>query len=200
MHATGTAGALARPPPVVARCRKTTSGPKLTPGTILVTKHVARGLARGCKARQDLERAIVATARRPAHERACSNCWANPGSAFDPATCTVGMHMRMIIRNEGGALTDPPPRFPEVPEMGKIYTVTVMQAGVTAILVTGDADRNKVQTVPGENHVTIEIRLPPNWDALIADRGHRPPSEFFLEQEESRPRRRAEAPNAGGRS
>jgi hypothetical protein len=159
----------------------TGSGPKLTPRTILVTEYVARDLARGYKSKQDLEQALVATARRPAHERAYSNYWANPGSAFDPARYTVEMHMRRVIRNENGALTDPPPWFPEVPGMEQIYTVPVMQTGVTAILVTGDADRNKVQTMPGGNHATIEIKLPSNWDTLMADRGYRPLSEFFLE-------------------
>jgi hypothetical protein len=89
--------------------------------------------------------------------------------------------MRRVIRNEDGALTDPPPWFPTVPGMEKTYTVPVMQAGVTAILVTGDADRNKVQTMPGGNHATIEIKLPSNWDALMADQGYRPLSEIFLE-------------------
>lgn len=159
----------------------TGSGPKLTPRTILVTEYVARDLTRRYKSKQDLEQALVATARRPAHERAYSNYWANPGSAFDPARYTVEMHMRRVIRNENGALTNPPPWFPEVPGMEKIYTVPVMQAGVTAILVTGDADRNKVQTMPGGNHATIEIKLPSNWDTLMADQGYRPLSEFFLE-------------------
>ncbi len=159
----------------------TGSGPKLTPRTILVTEYVARDLARGYKTKQDLEQALVATARRPAHERAYSNYWANPGSAFDPARYTVEMHMRRIIRNENGSLTDPPPWFPKVPGMEQIYTVPVMQTGVTAILVTGDADRNKVQTMPGGNHATVEIKLPSNWDTLMADRGYRPLSEFFLE-------------------
>ena len=159
----------------------TGSGPKLTPRTILVTEYVARDLASGYKSKKDLEDALIATARRPAHERAYSNYWANPGSTFDPSRYTVEMHMRRVIRGENGALTEPPPWFPEVPGLEKIYTVPVMQPGVTAILVTGDADRNKVQTMPGGNHATIEIKLPANWDALMADQGYRPLSEFFLE-------------------
>lgn len=159
----------------------TGSGPKLTPRTILVTEYVARDLARGYKSKQELEKALIATARRPAHERAYANYWANPGSAFDPARYTVEMHTRRVIRNENGALTDPPPWFPSLPGVKKIYTVPVMQAGVNAILVTGDPDRNKVQIMPGGNHATIEIKLPSNWDALMADLGYPPLREFFLE-------------------
>lgn len=159
----------------------TGSGLKLTPRTILVTEYVAGDLARRYQTKQDLEQALVATARRPAHERAYANYWANPGSAFDPTRYTVKMHMRRVIRNENGELTDPPPWFPKTPAMEKIYTVPVMQKGVTAILVSGDADRNKVQTMPGGNQITIEIKLPTNWDTLMAAQGYRPLSEFFLE-------------------
>ncbi len=160
----------------------TGSGPKLTPRTILITEHVARNLARGYPSKRELESALVATARRPAYERAYSNYWANPGSAFDPRRYTLDMHLRKVIRDENGALTDPPPWFPKTPATEKIYTVPAMQAGVTAILVTGDADRNKVQTVPGGSHVTIAIKLPANWDKLMADLGYRPLKEFYLKK------------------
>jgi hypothetical protein len=158
----------------------TGSGPKLTPRTILITEHVARDLARGYKSKQDLENALIATARRPAYERAFSTYWANPGSAFDPSRYTVDMHMQKIIREQEGELTAPPPWFPKVPGLEKMYTVPVMQPGVTPILVTGDADRNKVQTMPGGSHATIAINLPAHWDALMAKRGYRPLKEFFL--------------------
>jgi hypothetical protein len=65
--------------------------------------------------------------------------------------------------------------------MEKIYTVPVMRSGVTPILVTGDADRNKVQTMPGGSHATIAIKLPAHWDSLMADLGYRPLQESFLE-------------------
>jgi hypothetical protein len=55
-----------------------------------------------------------------------------------------------------------------------------MKAGMTQILVTGDADRNKVQTMPGGNSATIEIKLPANWDELLAKLGYQPLKEFFL--------------------
>ncbi|MFN3422604.1 MAG: hypothetical protein ACK40X_12870, partial [Armatimonadota bacterium] len=147
--------------------------------TILITKCVARNLARDYPAKERLEEALVATARRPAYERAFANYWANPGSAF-PARNTLDMHLRKIIRDEGGELTAPPPWLAEVTGQKEIYTVPVMKSGMTAILVTGDADRNKVQTIPGGPFVTIEIKLPANWDELMAERGYRPLREFFL--------------------
>jgi hypothetical protein len=157
----------------------TGSGPRLTPRTILITEYVARDLARGYPAKEKLEEALVATARRPAYERAYANYWANPGSAF-PARYPVERHVQKVIREEGGELTNPPPWFPKVPGLEKIHTVPVMSPGTTAILLTGDADRNKVQTMPGGSNVTIEIQLPADWDVLISELGYRPLNEFFL--------------------
>ncbi len=92
----------------------------------------------------------------------------------------MGMHVKKIIRTEGGELTDPPPWLEKGDAPEKIYTVPVMETGLASILVTGDADRNKVQTLPGGNSVTIEIKLPANWDALMAELSYQPLSRFFL--------------------
>jgi len=160
----------------------TGSGPKLPDRTILITEFVASDLARTYPSKEKLEEALVATARRPAYERAYANYWANPGSAF-PERYTIGMHEKKIIRTEGGALTEPPPWMAKVPGQEKIYTVPVMKMGMTPILVTGDADRNKVQTMPGGNSATIEIKLPANWDQLMNELGYRPLKEFFIESQ-----------------
>jgi hypothetical protein len=159
----------------------TGSGPRLPNRTLLITEYVARDLARIYPTKEKLEDALIATARRPAHERAYANYWANPGSAF-PTRYTMDMHVKKILRDEGGELTDPPPWMVKAPGQEKIYTVPVMKAGMTAMLVTGDADRNKVQTMPGGNSVTIEIKLPANWDEMMAKLGYRPLREFFLTQ------------------
>jgi hypothetical protein len=157
----------------------TGSGPRLPNRTLLITEYVARDLARTYATKEKLEEALVATARRPAYERAYANYWANPGSAF-PERYTVAMHVKRIIREEGGELTAPPPWVAQVSGQEKIYTVPVMKLGMTPILVTGDADRNKVQTMPGGNSTTIEIKLPANWDELMSQLGYRPLKEFFL--------------------
>ncbi len=158
----------------------TGSGPRLPDRTVLITEYVARDLARTYPTKEKLEEALIATARRPAHERAYANYWANPGSGF-PARYTLDMHVNRVIRDEGGELTEPPPWMASAPGREKIYTVPVMRSGMTPILVTGDADRNKVQTMPGGNSAIIEIKLPANWDELMANLGHRPLKEFFLD-------------------
>jgi hypothetical protein len=165
----------------------TGSGPRLPHRTILVTEYVARDLARSYPTKEKLEEALVATARRPAYERAYANYWANPGSAF-PERYTVDMHVQKVARDEGAELTAPPPWLAKVAGSEKIHTVPVMRAGMTQILVTGDSDRNKVQTIPGGSTVTIEIKLPANWDDLVAKLGYRPIGEFFLTDANAQPR------------
>jgi hypothetical protein len=159
----------------------TGSGRPFTHRTVLITEFIAHDLARGYPNKEALEDALIATARRPAYERAFANYWASPGSAFDPARYTVDQHLQRVIREEQGEWTDPPPWFPKLPGMEKIHTVPVMEKGMTPILVTGDPDRNKVQTMPGGGHATIPIELPANWNALMAERGYRPLQEFLLQ-------------------
>jgi hypothetical protein len=158
------------------------SGPRLPARIILVTECVARNLAGGYASKEELEKALVLTARRPAYERAYANYWANPGSAFNPTKYTLEQHFRRIIQEEDAGLTVPPPWFPKIEGLEKLYTVPVIRPGTVAILVTGDPDRNKVQTIPGGDWVTIEIKLPANWDKLMEKLGYRPLQDFCLRQ------------------
>ncbi len=160
----------------------TGSGPKLTPRTILVTEYVARDLARVTNQSRNWNKRSSPRRAGPLMNGPTPTTGPTqvvpstpPGT---PSGCTraessATKTARSPIRHPGS---------PRLPGMEKIYTVPVMQAGVTAILVTGDADRNKVQTMPGGNHATIEIKLPSNWDTLMADQGYRPLSEFFLDK------------------
>lgn len=59
-------------------------------------------------------------------------------------------------------------------------TIATMNKGETAILVTGDASRNKVQVMPGGDFVTVEIKLPKNWNELVAPLGYEPIENFYL--------------------
>ena len=63
----------------------------------------------------------------------------------------------------------------------EIETVPVMAAGKTALLITGDADRNKTMCVPGGGFATVKIELPANWDELMTAAGYRPLKEFYLQ-------------------
>ena len=51
--------------------------------------------------------------------------------------------------------------------------------GSEDILITGDNARNKVQVMPGGGYSTVEIILPPEWDALMQEAGYAPLSWFY---------------------
>ncbi|MCR5560567.1 MAG: hypothetical protein K6F58_01975 [Bacteroidales bacterium] len=59
-------------------------------------------------------------------------------------------------------------------------TIPTMKRGMTAFLITGDAARNKVQTMPGGGYATVQIELPRNWDKLMAELGYQALKEFYL--------------------
>jgi hypothetical protein len=51
---------------------------------------------------------------------------------------------------------------------------------MTAFIISGDAARNKVQTLPGGGYATVKIELPRNWDKLTAELGYRPLKDYLL--------------------
>ena len=55
-----------------------------------------------------------------------------------------------------------------------------MAPGMTAFLITGDAARNKIQTMPGGGTATVKIELPENWDELMKAAGYKPLTGFRL--------------------
>ncbi len=63
----------------------------------------------------------------------------------------------------------------------QMMTIPTMQKGQTAFLITGDASRNKIQTMPGGGMSTAEVELPANWDELMEEKGYEPLRSFHLE-------------------
>lgn len=51
---------------------------------------------------------------------------------------------------------------------------------MTAFLITGDAARNKVQTMPGGGSATVKIELPRNWDQLMEELGYEALKGFYI--------------------
>lgn len=147
--------------------------------TFFVTEYVARDLAAKYKDKAELEKALVETARRPLEERAYANFWANPGSSFEGKKYTPQMHARKIGKNEFAKETETP-KWLAWTGKDKMTTVPVMKEGKTAIVVTGDANRNKVLTVPGGGFATVKVELPQNWDGLMAELGYKPLESFYV--------------------
>jgi len=155
------------------------SGTPFVYRTMLITGYVARDLARKFKSKEELEKALIATARRPVEERAYANYWGNPGSAFNPETYSLRRHAVRIGRVEGVETTAVPPWLAWTGKE-RLDTVPVMVAGKTAIIITGDASRNKTMCVPGGGFASVKIELPKNWDKLMEAAGYQPLRNFYL--------------------
>ena len=150
--------------------------------TFLITPGVALNLAKKYKSKDDLEAALVETARNPLGSRAYANYYGNPGSAFDPEKCPLARQEAAIAEAEGAKETAVPPWL-EWTGLETMKTVPAMQTGKNVFLVTGDPARNKEQCLPGGGSATVKISLPAKWDALMAEKGYRPLAEFRLESD-----------------
>jgi len=147
--------------------------------TIFITEYVARDLAKKYKDKNQLENALIETARRPLDERAYANFYANPGSSFDGKNYSLEQHKSKIAQEEK-AQTTQTPKWLLWTGKTQLQTVPVIKSGKTAIVVTGDASRNKVLTVPGGGMTTVKIELPNNWDILMKDLGYKPLNSYFV--------------------
>ena len=159
------------------------SGNQFVHRTVLMTEPVAAILAQKYPTPRRLEAALVELARRPAKERAFAKYYASPGSAKDGGEHTFREFFGYVRRTEGAEMTPAAP-WRDYPEAEQL-TVPAMKPGMTDFLVTGDAARNKIQTLPGAGPggggATIRIDLPPDWDALLAPLGYAPLRDFALQ-------------------
>lgn len=154
------------------------SGKQFTDRVVLMTEPVAELLSRNFPTIDALEDALITTARRPVKERAFANFYANPGGSKD-LDYNFQKYQGHITSYENAAETTTPPWCAATEKT--MMTVATMEKGSTAFLITGDAARNKMQTMPGGGNVTIKVELPANWDALMSALGYEPLRSFWLE-------------------
>ena len=161
------------------------SGNQFSHRTILITEPVAAILAKEYKSVDKLESDLVELAHRPVRERTFAKYYAAPGSAKDGGEHTIREYSGYIRRTEGATMTPTAPwrDFPDAEQL----TIPVMKAGMTDFLITGDAARNKIQTLPGAGlgggSATVKIEVPANWDELMSERGYKPLADFNLHGE-----------------
>lgn len=151
------------------------------PRTVFITEYVAKDLAKEYKTKSDLEDALIETARRPLALRTYAHYWANTGSQQFKRR-TFDEHYEMLKKDEAeqAKLTPTPEWLKPIVAEDEIMTIATMNKGDTAFLVTGDANRNKVQVMPGGGFITTEIKLPKNWNELVAPLGYQPIENFYL--------------------
>lgn len=153
------------------------------PRTIFITQQVAEDLAKQYETKEQLENALIKTARRPLSLRAYAHYWANTGSQQTNRR-SFFQHYSLLEKNpqEKAKKTPTPEWFKDIIPETEIMTIATMNKGETAFLVADDPNRNKVQVMPGGNFVTTEIVLPQNWNELVKDLGYEPIENFYLEQ------------------
>ena len=154
------------------------SGKQYTFRTILITEPVAATLAKKYPTTESLENTLINLSRRPLQERAFANYYANPGGAKDGGQHTLKQYTGHLRRTEQAQMTVAPAWHDT--DAQQIETIPTMQKNMTVFLVTGDAARNKIQTMPGGGYSTVEIELPKNWDQLMKAAGYAPLKEFCL--------------------
>ena len=155
------------------------SGKQFTNRVVLLTEPVAGILANGYPTLNALEDVLITNSRRSAYERAFANYYANPGSRKDDGEHTFQQYFGHIRSTEGAEET-PMPVWYDSPE-STMVTIPTMEKGATAFLITGDASRNKIQTMPGGGFSTATIELPAAWDKLMEDLGYQPLGNYQLE-------------------
>ena len=111
---------------------------------------------------------------------AFANYYANAGGRKDDGEHTFNQYLSHIVSSEGGEETSTPTWYDA--DAATMTTVPTMQKGATAFLVTGDASRNKVQTMPGGGFSTVVIELPADWDVLMAAKGYPVLTDMYLTQ------------------
>ena len=158
--------------------------------TILMTKDVALTLSKRYTTKTELEDALIETARRPVIERAYALYYANTGSQQDKNYTFDQFYQKVLkeLQETSDARITATPEWLKgsgIPD--EMWTFATMTKGETPFIVMGDASRNKFQVMPGGGYATVEIKLPDNWDELLAPMGYEPLANFYLTVEEKDP-------------
>ena len=150
--------------------------------TVLMTRDVAMALSKVYMSKEALEDALIETARRPVIERAYALYYANTGSQQDDVDFDTfyAKVLSDLEKNADAKKTATPEWLKGSGIPDEIWTFATMKKGETPMVVTGDTSRNKFQIMPGGGYATVEIKLPDNWDELLAPLGYEPLSKFYI--------------------
>jgi hypothetical protein len=147
---------------------------------LLVTPGVAEVLAAGGYTKNGLIQDLTRNSRRVTYEWVFSKVYGSFGRVLGSFEDELARSMRAPGAEKGKL----PPWYPRFPGWEEIVTTPAVTRGMLQIMVCGDPNRNKVQTLAGGMGAAIEeIRLPANWDELMENAGYRPLSEFVLGDE-----------------
>lgn len=144
---------------------------------LLVTPSVAEVLAAGGYTKRSLISDVAQNARRITYEWTFSKVYGSSGRVVGSFDSELAKNLREPGAEQGKL----PPWYPKSPGWEEIVTTPTVSPGRLQILVCGDPNRNKAQTLAGGMGGAIkEIRLPANWDELMKKAGYRPLREFSI--------------------
>ncbi|MBN1835513.1 MAG: hypothetical protein JW820_06655 [Spirochaetales bacterium] len=146
---------------------------------LLLTPGVAEALAAGGYTKESLIEDVRRNARRITYEWTFSKVYGSYGRVLG----SFEDELEKSMREPGALMGRLPPWYPRFPGWEEIVTTPAVTPGRLQIIVCGDPNRNKVQTLAGGMGAAIkEIRLPANWDELMHKAGYPPLSEFFIRE------------------
>jgi hypothetical protein len=144
---------------------------------LLVTPGVAELLAAGGYTKGSLIEDLRRNSRRITYEWVFSKVYGSFGRVLGSFEDELARSLRAPGAEKGKL----PPWYPRFPGWQDIVTTPSVTRGRLQIIVCGDPNRNKVQTLAGGMGTAIEeIRLPANWDELMKKAGYRPLGEFII--------------------
>ena len=149
--------------------------------TIFITQNVADNLKDGYTTKAELEDALIESAKRPFDLRAYAKYHADPNGNHTDIDYDTYYNNLLNSESDITPYESAPEWYYQILKDTKIYTSSVLKKGETRILVLGDISRNKIQTLSGGISVTIDIKLPNKWDALLEQINQDPKTFRYLE-------------------
>lgn len=156
---------------------------------IWLTKDAATTIAKGYNSKATLEDTLIDTARRPLWMRTYAHYWANTGSKIHMNT-TFDQHYKDIksgastenVEADKVLTTTTPQWLQGVVPYDTIDTTQTINEGNTGFVITGGDISSQIQVMPGGDCCSYEVKLPKNWDALVAQNGYSPIANYNLSQ------------------
>ncbi len=144
----------------------------------LISPPVAKVLTAGYRTKQSLIGDLIKTARKMTFETAFSKLY----GSFGPVYGTFEEILNELLASPEAEKGKLPPWYGRFSGWEEIVTTPCIVAErPPEIIVCGDANRNKTQTLPGGSVSTCEVELPAKWDKLMSDLGYTALSECFID-------------------
>jgi len=146
---------------------------------VFITPQVASALSALYKDKENLEDALIETARRPMWMRTYAYYYANTGSALTGKSISDVYAELVEAEAENAKVTASPGWLIGITEP-EIETGATMAKGNTIFLVTGDDSRNKTQVMPGGVSVTVKAEVSDMYDSLVTSMNYQSLESYYL--------------------